>query len=79
MLLHRTKPLSDRVAMALYASTELPLVVVITNVGVASGRLRPGIAAAMVTAAMLSVLVCPLLAARTRGRQSVLDAEPAPS
>jgi Kef-type K+ transport system membrane component KefB len=76
MLLDRARPVRDRAAIALYAATELPLVVVITNVGVASGRLRSGVAAAMVTAAMLSVLVCPLLAARVRGRHTALEVEP---
>jgi hypothetical protein len=40
----------------------LPLVVVITTIGVDSGRMKPANAAALVGAGMLSVLVFPLVA-----------------
>ena len=63
LLQHDLAPL-DRLALGCYASTELPLVVVITTIGTVSGRLHSGVAAAMVTAAMLSVLVLPLAAQR---------------
>jgi Kef-type K+ transport system membrane component KefB len=65
-LLHSGMPRRDRAALACYLATELPLVVVITTIGVTTGRLNTGKAAALVTAALMSVLVYPLLAARLR-------------
>jgi len=44
------------------------LVVVITGIGVQTGRLRSSTAAALVAAAMVSVLTFPMVAARLRGR-----------
>jgi Kef-type K+ transport system membrane component KefB len=65
-LLHRG-PWSERAALAFYLATELPLVVVITSIGVANGRLPASTAAALVAAALVSVLVFPIVAARLRG------------
>jgi Kef-type K+ transport system membrane component KefB len=48
--------------LALLSATELPLVVVITTIGVAEGRMRPENAAALVAAGMLSVLLYPMVA-----------------
>jgi len=67
-VVHRDLPRPDRLAIACYLSTELPLVVVITRIGVVTGRLPSGKAAAMITAAMLSALVFPLVAGRLRER-----------
>ena len=67
LLQHRAWPMPDRLALCCYLATELPLVVVITGIGVQTGRLRTATAAALVAAAMLSVLVLPLAAARFRG------------
>ncbi|MFE1032361.1 cation:proton antiporter [Streptomyces sp. NPDC058807] len=64
--LHR----ADRTALALFASTCLPLVVAITTIGVDQELLGTGRAAALVGAAMISVLVLPLLAARARARSA---------
>jgi hypothetical protein len=50
--------------MGLYASTTLPLVVVISDQALAVGWLDPAGAAALVAAAMLSVLIYPLVALR---------------
>lgn len=52
----------SRRALALMSSAGLPLVVVITTIGVETDRMRPGNAAALVGAGMLSVLVFPLVA-----------------
>ncbi|MFJ3787182.1 cation:proton antiporter [Kitasatospora sp. NPDC090091] len=57
----------DRAALGLYASTALPLVVVITTIEVDAGHLSSSSAAALVGAGMLSVLAFPLLAQRLRG------------
>ncbi|OKI04582.1 sodium:proton exchanger [Streptomyces sp. CB02923] len=56
----------DRAALMLYGSTALPLVVAITTIGQDSGVLDAGEAAAMVGAAMISVLVFPVVAMRLR-------------
>lgn len=50
----------DRRALAFFASTALPLVVVITGIGLDTGRMAPENAAALVGAGMVSVLVFPL-------------------
>jgi len=69
-LLYRTGTAAERSALALYLATELPLVVVITSIGVEAGRLEPGKAAALVTAAMLSVLIYPVAAGALRARRA---------
>lgn len=51
----------ERRALALLTSTALPLVVVITTIGLETGRMHVENATALVSAAMLSVLVYPLL------------------
>ncbi|MFI8104269.1 cation:proton antiporter [Streptomyces sp. NPDC086023] len=56
----------DRAALVLFGSTALPLVVAITTLGVEDGVLGAGEAAALVGAAMVSVLVFPLLALKCR-------------
>jgi len=62
----RLLPPPDRRALALYAATALPLVVVITSIGVDSHDLSSATAAALVAAGMLSVLLFPLVAGRVR-------------
>jgi Kef-type K+ transport system membrane component KefB len=57
-------PRRDLVGLSLYAATGLPMVVVITSVGVAYGWLSPATAAGLVGAAMLSVLIYPMAAQR---------------
>jgi len=57
---------TDRSALALFASTCLPLVVAITTIGVDQDLLGTDRAAALVGAAMISVLVLPALATRLR-------------
>ncbi len=59
---------SERLPFLLYVSTALPLVVAITDIGVATGRMRSDNAAALVGAGMLSVLLFPLLALTLRKR-----------
>ncbi|MEU0596968.1 cation:proton antiporter [Streptomyces sp. NPDC006393] len=64
----------DRTALTLFASTCLPLVVAITTIGVDQKVLGRDQAAALVGAAMISVLVLPLPAMRLRadgGRKPV--------
>ncbi|GHA48774.1 cation:proton antiporter [Streptomyces anthocyanicus] len=56
----------DRAALALFTSTCLPLVVAITTIGVDQELIATDRAASLAGAAMVSVLVFPLLAARVR-------------
>ncbi|MGW4029599.1 cation:proton antiporter [Streptomyces sp. NPDC004838] len=65
----------DRRALTLYASTCLPLVVAITTIGLAEKVIDTGEAAALVGAAMVSVLVFPLLALKLRAGEG--EASPA--
>jgi Kef-type K+ transport system membrane component KefB len=58
----------DLVPLALYSATALPLVVAITQLGASTGRMRRDNAAALVGAAMLSVLIFPLVALALRAR-----------
>jgi Kef-type K+ transport system membrane component KefB len=63
LLLHRRDlPRYHLFPLALFASTALPLIVVITTIGVEEGRMRPVNAAALVAAGMLSVLLYPVIA-----------------
>lgn len=56
----------DRAALACYGSTCLPLVVAITTIGLDGKAVEPAVAAALVGAAMISVLGLPLLARALR-------------
>lgn len=66
LLAPRDQGRSERAALSLYASTCLPLVVAITTIGLEERVVGAGEAAALVGAAMISVLVFPLLALRLR-------------
>jgi Kef-type K+ transport system membrane component KefB len=56
-----------RLALALFSSTQLPLVLAITAVAQDSGHMRASTAAALTGAAVLSTLVYPILGLRLRG------------
>jgi Kef-type K+ transport system membrane component KefB len=56
----------DLYALGLYGSTTLPLVVVITSLGVDNDYLSPAAAAGLIGAAVASVLLFPLIALRSR-------------
>jgi Kef-type K+ transport system membrane component KefB len=62
LLYRRDLPRYQLVPLALFSATGLPLIVVITTIGVQEGRMRPVNAAALVAAGMLSVLLYPMLA-----------------
>jgi Kef-type K+ transport system membrane component KefB len=55
---------AERVPLALFSATGLPLIVVITTIGTTEGRMLPENAAALVGAGMLSVLLFPALGLR---------------
>jgi Kef-type K+ transport system membrane component KefB len=59
---------ADRIAAALLASTALPVVVAITQIGLDNGTMKPANAAALVAAGMLSVLIFPTIAFAMRRR-----------
>ncbi len=80
----------DRIALAVYSATELPLVVAITTLAVEGGHMRSSTAAALVGAAIVSALVFPLIGLRLRqgrekgegegeGEGEELEAAPAPA
>ena len=56
----------DRLALAFFASTQLPLVIAITSVAVDAGRMHADTAAALIAAAVLSTLVYPIAGLRLR-------------
>jgi len=66
LLARGTLPTTDRQALALYASTGLPLIVAITTLGIAAGHMRATTAAGLVGAGMVSVLVYPVVAGTLR-------------
>lgn len=63
----------DRAPFALMSATALPLVVVVTDIGLETGRMRPDTAAALVGAAVVTVLVFPILALAKRQHTSIRD------
>ena len=65
--------LRDRFALAFYSATQLPLVVAITTIAVASGRMRPSTSAALVGAGMLSVLIFPIVGTRLRATSLAIE------
>ena len=66
VLPRRPRRRSRLAALAILSATGLPLIVVITTLGVDEHRMKPQNAAALVAAGMLSVLVYPLLGASLR-------------
>lgn len=62
LLYRRDLASRERSRLALFSATTLPLVVVITELGKATGRMLPENAAALVGAGILSVLLFPLIA-----------------
>ncbi len=70
-------PKRDVLAFGLLQSAALPLVVVIITLGVATGRMRPDNAAAMVGAGLVSVVVLPIVALAVRDKASTSAAESA--
>jgi hypothetical protein len=64
LLYRRVLPSVQRLPLALFSATGLPLIVVITAIGTAEGRIRPENAAALVGAGMVSVLFFPAMGLR---------------
>lgn len=53
---------SDRVTVAFYCTTALPLIVAVTNIAVSAGAMQPSTASIMVAAGAVTVFLMPLLA-----------------
>ena len=51
----------ERRALAFFSATGLPMIVVITAIGVQAGHMWPGTAAALVAAGMISVFIYPII------------------
>jgi hypothetical protein len=58
----------ERFSLALFCSTQLPLVLAITTVARETGNMHPTTAASLVCAAVLSTLVFPMLGLKLRAR-----------
>jgi Kef-type K+ transport system membrane component KefB len=59
--------LRERVSLGFFASTQLPLVVAITTIAIEEGHMRASTAASLVTAAILSTAIFPIVGLRLRG------------
>lgn len=67
----------DRLALAFFSSTQLPLVVAITTIAVEENEMRSSTSAALVGAAIVSTMVFPLVGLKLRGdRSSAAAADP---
>jgi Kef-type K+ transport system membrane component KefB len=64
-------------SLAVLSATGLPIIVVITTLGVSEHRMKPQNAAALVAAGMLSVLVYPLIGLGLLGKESRATGAPA--
>jgi Kef-type K+ transport system membrane component KefB len=78
LLYRRQLDTRDRVSLAVFSATQLPLVVAITTLAVDGGHMRSSTAAALVGAAIISALVYPMIGLRLR-RDVDREPEPAPA
>ena len=57
---------AEKIPFALFSATQLPLVIVITDLAVKSGSMEPSIAANLVGAAIISVIIFPVIGLQLR-------------
>ena len=69
----------DRLALAFYSATALPLVVAITTIAVDGGHMHSSTSASLIGAAIVSTLLFPLMAMRLRSGRAGVDVEAPPS
>lgn len=70
LLVYRTAlPMPQRVELALLTATALPLLVALSQIGLANGTMLPANAAALVGAGVLSILVFPAAAVAIEHRR----------
>jgi Kef-type K+ transport system membrane component KefB len=84
LLYRKVLPAGQLKPLAFLSSTQLPIVVAITTIGLSNGNMRPSTAAALVCAAVLTVLVFPTIALRLLNENDKAAAaanpeEPAPA
>lgn len=65
-LFEREMALKEKLRFSLYSATGLPIIVIITEIGVSSGLMLQERAAALMCAGILSVLLFPILASKIR-------------
>jgi Kef-type K+ transport system membrane component KefB len=58
----------EKIPFVFYSATGLPLIVIISEIGVSSGLMPPDRASILVSAGMISVLLFPILAVKLRGK-----------
>jgi Kef-type K+ transport system membrane component KefB len=63
--------LNDKLRFTLYSATGLPIIVIVTEIGVSSGLMRPERGAALLCAGMISVFLFPLLAQKIKNSTSL--------
>ncbi len=68
----KTLPMRQRTALVFLQSTALPLIVVITEIGISTHKMLPVNATALVGAGMASVLLYPLIGFAIMGEQAVM-------
>jgi Kef-type K+ transport system membrane component KefB len=69
----------DRLALAFFSSTQLPLVVAITAIAVGLGHMHSSTAASLVGAAIISTLAFPLIALKLRRDSTASEPEAQPA
>jgi Kef-type K+ transport system membrane component KefB len=69
VLLYRKElSIEEQISFAFYSATGLPLILIITEIGVSTGLMPPNKAAILVGAGMISVLLFPALALKLRAK-----------
>ena len=58
----------EQIPFVFYSATGLPLIVIISEIGVSSGLMPPDRASILVSAGMISVMLFPILAVKLRGK-----------
>ena len=66
----------DRVALAIFSSTQLPLVVAITTIAVEQGHMRAPRPPPLVGAAILSTAMFPLIGLKLREGRAGVEPQP---
>jgi hypothetical protein len=67
----------DRMALAIFSATQLPMVVAITTIAVEEGHMRSSTAASLIGAAILSTTIFPIVGLRLRGGRAGEAGSPA--
>ena len=78
LLYRRVLATRDRMALAFYCATELPLVVAITTIAIDAGEMKASTAAGLVGAAMLSTLIYPFVGMALRKDATEAAPDPPP-